>query len=436
MERQVFEVEEQGFLEVPLSKLSSAGRLDLYPEVLGSDYFRLSLRQGYLALQAGGYVGLIPINDRVAIDVRPRVPIGNLDRLLQVTAYRPAALPPELVTRPYGTRLPSLPSLLDALTSALINALMPVEQDGLYRTYHQVVENTSFPRGRLLATETIRRNVARGLAHRATVTWFSQIIDNAPNRCLKYAIYYLAGRYMHIRPRRKGMLKLISELNRLYHLFDGVALDEARGFLFDPTVAEPSRLPSSRAYYEDALRLAVTIIRDAGVTFDGRSDAILMSSLLIDMDNVFESYVRALLSDGLAALSPEIRVLDGNKTGTSGGRKSLFDPPDLEEVHAKPDVVIRRINGTETHPLLLEVKYKPVLGTPDADDVHQVVAYAVSYRAPMVVLVHPTRVGRPSGLRRLGTIDDITLYVYAFDLSSADLQSEEAAFVQRIRDFL
>jgi len=436
MERQVFEVEEQGFLEVPLSKLSSAGRLELYPEVLGSDYFRLSLREGHLALQAGGYVGLIPINDRVAIDVRPRVPIGNLDRLLQVTAYRPATLPATLVTRPYGVRTPSLPSLLDALAGALIDALRPVEVDGLCRTYRQVVENTSFPRGRLLATETIRRNVARGLAHRATVTRFSQTVDNAPNRCLKYAIYYLAGRYRHIRPRRTGMLKLISQLNRLYHLFDGVALDEARGFLFDSMVAEPSLMPPSRAYYEDALRLAVTIIRDAGVTFDGRSDEILMSSLLIDMDGVFESYIRALLSDGLANLSPAVRVLDGNRVGASGGRKPLFDPPDLEQVQAKPDVVIRRVNGAETHLLLVEVKYKPIAGTPDPNDVHQIVAYAVSYRAPRLVLVHPSRAGRLRGLRRLGTIGDITLYTYAFDLSSDDLQSEEAAFVQRVQELL
>ena len=52
--------------------LGPDGRLLLDPEIENGDYFSVSLRRGALTLRTGGYVGYIPINDRIIVNVRPR----------------------------------------------------------------------------------------------------------------------------------------------------------------------------------------------------------------------------------------------------------------------------------------------------------------------------------------------------------------------------
>ena len=66
-------------LTVPMREIMDAdGRLDLYPEVNAKGYFDIDYSEGRLVLKSRGYVGLIPLSDRVAIHVLPRTPIGNL----------------------------------------------------------------------------------------------------------------------------------------------------------------------------------------------------------------------------------------------------------------------------------------------------------------------------------------------------------------------
>ena len=70
----VYRVREYDPVDVPLSDLLNAkGRLRLNPDVESKGYFTVQLTKGAVRLQARGYVGLIPLNDRVVIDVKPRV---------------------------------------------------------------------------------------------------------------------------------------------------------------------------------------------------------------------------------------------------------------------------------------------------------------------------------------------------------------------------
>jgi len=429
--RKVYTVKEYEEVAVPLSDLIVNGELQVYDPVEEGDFFKIYRKKGRLVFQAGGYIGLIPINDRIVLDVRPRVPLKNLERMLRIAEDTPLELGDYF--RYYDTFEEPLPSMLDVFAQALITAIGDIENNGLYREYIHREDNTSFPRGRLRLGETMQRHEARGIKHRVTTSWFEPTTDNAVNRCLKYMLWYLADHYTST-GQNKG--RLLQDLERCYHLFSGVVLDKSLQFLKASTVENPELMPSLRSYYRPALYLALIIIRNRGVTFAQRKGDILMPSLLIDLQKTFEAYLRNILRSKLECLTNRVRVLNGNKKGMDGGGKLLFD--DMPSSDAKPDIVFKSVHtssGEPEYPLVADVKYKKVK-KPERPEIEQAVTYAASYRAPIVVIIHPRIEESIYGLYLLGNIKPISVYHYAFDLAANDPVKEEEKFAAEMNGLL
>lgn len=153
-----------------------------------------------------------------------------------------------------------------------------------------------------------------------------------------------------------------------------------------------------------------------------------MSSYIIDFEKVFEAYLRNVLAARLPNLHPGARVRDGNKQGVKRGLyNEKRDPP------AQPDVVIDApviAESLQTYKLIVgDVKYKDAV---DRQNVEQVVTFGCVYRTTTVVLIHQRKVGRPSGRGYLGTIGEIAVHTYAFDLDAVDLEAEEHVFATAI----
>lgn len=429
--RKVYTVREFEEVDVPLSHLIVNDELQIYEPVGEGDYFSVNRKKGKLVFRAGSYIGLIPINDRVVLDVRPRVPLDNLERMLRIAEDTPTELGDFL--RYYDTFEEPLPSMLDLFTQGLINAIRGIEENGVFREYIQREEDTSFPHGRLRLGETMQRHAARGIKHRVTASWFEPTIDNPVNRCLKYTLWFLADHYIST-GRNKS--RFLQGLERAYHLFGGVELDKSLHFLKAPSVANPELMPSIRSYYKPALYLALIIIRNRGVSFANRKGGILMPSLLINLQNTFETYLRNVLRGRFKDISDRIRVLDGNKKGSDGGSKLLYD--ELPSTDAKPDIVFRSMNppaGVSEYLLVVDAKYKNVK-KPERPEVEQAVTYGASYRAPVVVIVHPRIDKSPHGLHLLGNIKPLSVYHYAFDLAADDPEEEEEKFAEEMKGLL
>ena len=434
--RILYQTSEQKPVVIPAEALMVDGQLDLYDEVVKGDYFRASFRGRNFQVQAGGCVGIIPLNDRVALDVRPRVPINNLERLVNLAEHRPHSLKPH--RRSYDFHAETAPALLDLLTDSLIEQIELIIAQGLLRKYEERSETTAFPRGRFDIDRTLRLR-AQGTNHRVHASWFEQTQDVAANRCLKYALNFLLRQYRNLRGD-KSIRQMVTRLNRCYRAFQGVTLESSKRFLRAPSVRDPRFLPANRAYYADALSLAVGLIENRGVDFGSEGRAFSLDSLLIRMDVVFEDYLREALTLQLAELNSELTVLNGNKPvgQTQGAKKRYFDQsPDypLSE-WATPDMMISRKESDRraANPLYLvamDVKYKPK-EKPDRDDLNQIVSYAVSYHVPTGVLVMPCIEGESSGLTLIGRMGTIEIYRYAFDLSASELQAEEVLFAQHI----
>lgn len=421
----VYSVREYDPVDVPLSDLlSTSGRLRLNPDVESKGYFTIQLTRGAVRLQARGYVGLIPLNDRVVIDVKPRVPVANLGHLLRVSGYVPSSLGAE---RPYATDPTWNESLLDLFAGWLAARVDVIASEGLLLFYEQREEATSFPRGRVLTDATHTRLRSRGIRHQAVSSWFTRTADNPANRCLKYAIWFTAGRLAILGSRTASRRLLLQRLGALYELFSSVPLDHSLSFLSDPLVTGARETPSLRRYYRPALDLAVAIVRRYAVDVEVTGRGVDLPSMVLNMDAIFEDYLRNTLQAEAGRAGVGVDVLDGN----AAGKKPLFDEPPSET--ATPDIVFR--DAGHRCPLLIEVKNVPVNGNSSRGAIEQAVTYAAAYRCNRVVLAHPRARNQViGGLRLQGRIDELEVYQYVYDLEAADLLAEERTLADAMFD--
>lgn len=418
---------------IPIDELVRDGRLDIYPGTAGQDLFELQVRREATYVQARGWIGTIPLNDALTLHVVPRVPIGNLTRLLQLSRAVPKLLVQAM--RGYERTGEFYPSLLNLYTEAMCTALDQIVQQGYFKEYQRREAVTSVPRGRILVGATMHAAGPRNKDHVAAVSWYQRSIDNAVNRCLLFAVHKLAAYNQQaeevLAPAERR--EIARRINLCAHQLQGVTLDQSAGFLSDPIVLGTAALPQVRGHYRPALDVALTIILGRGVSIDVPGETVRLPSLLIDMSSVFENYVRNVLIAAARRDGWTGRVLDGN---FAPGQKRLLEGG--VGITANPDVVVaQRDSSNARYPVVLEVKYKPAKDRPDRKDLNQALAYGMSYRSDHIVLVQPRDpVGRVAGLSLLGTLMGSQVWMYVFDTASSELEAEEHRFSNTVRSLI
>lgn len=396
--------------------------------LLNRDFFRTSLTTQGFRVQASGWIGVLPINDRLTIEVIPRVPLMNLGQILRIAETEIEAIHESL--RNYDTDRDSPPSMIPVYAYALRSEVEKVVAKGLHKEYRRIDEATSHPSGHLSMHRTVDLR-ARGIRHKLGVSRFHRSHDTDVNRCLRFAVASLAslaGRAdtaISIADRRAAL----RDLNVTDHLLDGVTIDHSMRFLDDPHVSGRQPLPEHRLYYQPAISLAAHILQDRFVHLEDAATGVYLPLLLVNMSAAFEGFVRRTLMRRHTTGQP-LRVLDGNLQPPAGGAHVLFERG--ERVNATPDIVIRESNSGRCA-LVIEAKYKPAGNRPDRDDLNQAIAYAVAYQAPAVVLVQPCSEGATSDrLRLVGEVQGFSVYMYHFDLGASDLSKEEEIWVDEM----
>ena len=406
--------------------LDSAHRLVLNSEVDGRDILRANFHRGFLRLQATSYVGVIPLNERVVVRVKPRVPIANLTRMVIETGHE---VLPLSAFREYSGRGTADDWAMDLYADALLDYIDGLLDAGLLRTYERCEDEGHFPHGRSNFTRTVQRFAGRGIPNKAAFSWFERTIDTPANRCVKAAMEAIHAHLSKAkaRPRKGDRAKIVRLAGQLL-AFAEVGDDVDHRFLEDPQVIGLTPLPDSRAYYRPVLDLSVLILRGIGIALDIGGTDVQMGSLLIDTSKLFEKFVRVSLAKHAAAHGWPIEVLDGN----TEGRVDLYDVPDplpapfgipmaavasVDPGKAQPDIVLRTLDGR--FPLLAEVKntVHGSAGLPDREEVEQAVTYAVRYGLSFTVLIHPWIKGA-KGLLYIGRVRSIDVYDYRLDLST------------------
>ena len=411
----VYEGVERQELEIPLKDIiGERGEVSIYPEIQAHGYFDIRFRKNQLRLTAGQYIGQIPLNENVIIDVKPKVPFGNLVHLVGKSGRRLSLL--DFFTRTYANIKSQPANMFEFLCRCLSIELRWVIREGIYREYREFERGTSMPRGRPLFSRTIATRWSKGEFHRMDVSFFQLTNDTLHNRLIKYTIWYCLN-HLH----RVGSVDpdLTKELSKYWALFSSVHLDRSRSFL-KPILETLShtKIPVIRRYYENIEQICLVIIQNVGFDLIAKGADYETSSFVLDLADIFEAYVLALSKEVASKVDQSIRVLDGN----TNGKGYLFS--NTRRYEAKPDVIIQHEGRTIA---ILDAKYKTRI---DESDRYQIIAHAVAFNTNIAIHVVPGS-HSSKGLESVGTLgvaEPINVYKYNLDIESESMKFAENDF--------
>ena len=406
---------EYGIVELPIEEVVSNGATDIFPEVTSRGYFDIDFRAGRLVLAAKSFVGLIPINKRVSIHVLPRFPIANL---LYFVHKADAALR-TLVEHSRSYRLaPLVDQSPEALFGeTLLTCLLDIEKSGLLHRYIPRTTTGEW-RGRLLVSPTISRFAARGIKHKQVREITDRTVDIAENQLIKDTVRKLA--FYYSRRRDAASQRLARTSAQLSQLFDRVTgFDGDAAALARDMPRRINRLEGGHASYAQVLWLCYLVATKRGVVLEEMGSTPL-ATMLVDLSEVFENYVREVLREQLETIVPAGILRNGNQQ-----QVALFC--ESNDTPLKPDIYVRQGNRCV---LVLDAKYKFTI---KAADRYEILAFCEGLQSKCAIFLSPmadnsapvTFCGRtPSG---------VEMYELRIAMDALDMRSEEQRFINELR---
>jgi 5-methylcytosine-specific restriction endonuclease McrBC regulatory subunit McrC len=313
-------------------------------------------------------------------------------------------------------------SLEDLMAARFSAVLKELAFEGLYKSYVRQVARSTSPTGRILPAPTYL-SLRTSLRPRAHSESFIRTIDNNINRLILAAGNALIAT-LNAQTAR-GSRKLASTLRAQLEMFGGV-----RSVPQGATWRTES-IPSNRPVLKQAVELGRLILLDRGVRFFG-GGAVTFPSFLVNMETVFEKYVRGVLetSQRLTAF----RILDGNQQPPIGAASHIFEVAGPHGNHeTAPDIVVR---NDQQAICVADVKYKPCKERPDRSNLEQVLVYALTYGAPRAVLIFPCSEGQATAIEFLGSVKGISCYKMTLQLMNPNLDAEETQFCDQLAQLL
>lgn len=308
---------------------------------------------GTYDVSARGFVGAVGLPDGYLV-LQPKVPVNTAVYMLA----RARALPP------LDEHLP--PTALSSLTAAIAHWFLelasPLVERSLLRRYRLREEESTFIRGKVDIVASLRLQAAgrTGLACR----YDDYTPDVVENQILLAAAHILLAAPTAAGPAQARLRRLAAMLAEVEHRVP--ERWERTSVVFD-------RL--SRGY-RPALALAEWILQRASPEIQRSDSPHPFHAFLIDMADVFESYVAAEL---------EARLGQGYRCRAQAGDWLDVDQRLLRTV---PDIQVR---GPEGRIVILDTKYKRLDGAWSVSeaDVYQMITYCVTRGAETGILVYP-----------------------------------------------
>lgn len=424
METKVYPAIEREATSIPLREILSPDNTpNFFPEVKSKAFFDIDYRGDELILVAGKYIGLIPLNEQVAINVQPKIGVSSLVHIISKSREYLDSL--HFFEKFYKETSSTSPTIFEFFAKCLSVELRKVEREGVFKKYTCTQSNLPSPKGKINIGRTISHNWSRGSYFRVHCDYFEFTADNHYNRLVKYTLWYCLNHLLRIRSTNSDLIK---ELSYYYSYFESIPLDKKRSFL-EPVLNDihNQKIPILRKYYENLCKVCRCIIEDIGIMLRDPGEDIKMLSFIINMESVFEKYLLYILREKESFLGSDAKVLDGNKEA----KKYLFN--DTRKYEAKPDIVVK-YNGECR--LIIDAKYKKKISETDR---YQIISHAISYGVKKVLLILPYSGQPQKGLVRIGEIGTgyfVELFEYYIDLESDDLLSVESAYCHHVRDLI
>ncbi|MBE0471866.1 MAG: restriction endonuclease [Methyloprofundus sp.] len=418
--------EERQEIDIPISEIvHEGGKLNILPNV--KNYFSIDYKpkNDKLSLVAGGFIGLIPINNELAIQIKPKFSISNLTRIVAVAEDNFNTL--SFFSKKYQENENFSPVVFEFMAECLANELQTLEAEGLLKDYLLKKEESHKIRGRINVNDSIKSLWSHGHFNKASISFFDFTPDNPFNRLIKFTLKFCIEELNLINSPKNSLRQSLIEY---YSIFDAVSLDHSLHCFDDVFSAiESDKVTALRKYYVNICEICRLIVNRTGVSFDEDGDDIDLNSFTLDMATTFEKYLLNSIRINREIFPENTVILDGNKEG----RKKLYNQPSIGKGDAKPDIILKAgINNTK---IIADAKYK----TKSKDtDRYQVISHALSYNAKIAVLILPKEENYTGNrLIKLGSVGiepEINVYEYYYDLSSYDLMKEERRLSYELLD--
>lgn len=402
-------------LELPIDVLLKNGKIDVYPAA--AKYFDLDYRGGTLVIAPKSFVGLIPVNDKVAIHVIPRFPINNLFYLINRSSTVLRFI--EGYQRDYLIHSDTSGDPLETLADKFSGAARQAMRAGVLRKYRPAEAPLPFS-GSLDISSTVAMYRSQGIRDRHT--WvIDELTENIiENSMIKYAARKVLG-ILESKKTEKSVLDNIKTLRQLLTELESVSVED-RALKLDESLISRliASLPTHNKSYASLIWLSYLIIMRKGLSIES-GGKVSFDTFVVSMADIFESYTRTIIQDHFHKYSDHF-VKDGNKH-----QANLF--VDNSNFKVKPDIYILK---NKTPIVVLDAKYKPEI---KASDRYEIIAFCEALNVKLAIVISPaTTAERVSFLGR--TPSGIEFWQTAIDLSSKSIKDEELTFINNIEDLV
>jgi len=346
--------------------------------------------KGQWELTSQGWVGLVPLNDRLRLQLLPRIPLQNLFAMWEYAYKLDETRLPGLVDSD------SIEDFYSRLAGVLAKRILLRLRKGIYKSYRGEADELGYVRGALDFRDRMKAPWKPSLL----CDFEEHTPDIVDNQILAWTLFSIARSGLC----RSDSLGLVQSAYR--RIASSVSLE--------PHGAEAC---SDRLYdrlnedYQPLHALCSFFLAHSGPHYLAGKNR--MIPFLFEMPRLYEMFVAEWLlahkSEGLN-FEPHCRVTPDGENGMT------FDI----------DIVLR--DASEVPLCVLDTKYKT--DAPSTQDVYQVVTYALSMGCEQAFLVYPMELSSPLDIS-IGPASPIRVTAVGFDISG-DLGASGARFLEQV----
>lgn len=336
-----------------------------------SDFLRISSHKGVKVIKPQNYVGVINIDNKVQIEILPKIDIGDDNELRKLFLKMLSSLKEFKGKSFKNAQLndSNLP-IYEIFIRMYLNEVQELLKKGLKSDYVTLEGNIPYFKGKFLINQHLKHNIIR--KDRFYMAYDEFHINRPENRLIKTTLLKLN------KISSNGKNQLLAK--RLLAEFEMV--NQSTNIDKDFSLVKKDR--NAQAYQSLMTWSQLFLKNKSFSTFKGTEN---VNALLFPMEKIFESYISKQLKNISSNYS-------GYKMETQKQTQYLFDEP--RRFRLKPDIYI----SMNSNPYkVLDIKWKR-LNTDfknnygiSQSDMYQMYAYAYKYNVEDIVLIYPKQKG-------------------------------------------
>ena len=336
-----------------------------------SDFLRISSHKGVKVIKPQNYVGVINIDNKVQIEILPKIDVDD-DNELRIIFLRMLSSLKEFKGKSFKNAQlndSNLP-IYEIFIRMYLNEVQELLKKGLKSDYVTLEGNIPYFKGKFLINQHLKHNIIR--KDRFYMAYDEFHINRPENRLIKTTLLKLN------KISSNGKNQLLAK--RLLAEFEMV--NQSTNIDKDFSLVKKDR--NAQAYQSLMTWSQLFLKNKSFSTFKGTEN---VNALLFPMEKIFESYISKQLKNISSNYS-------GYKMETQKQTQYLFDEP--RRFRLKPDIYI----SMNSNPYkVLDIKWKR-LNTDfknnygiSQSDMYQMYAYAYKYNVEDIVLIYPKQKG-------------------------------------------